>query len=187
MGLFKPYKREESAKSDPEPTTKTANKKKTVPTPTRRAAEQARRERLNPALNPKQAKARERELRTEKRTEAMVKVDAEPRRVLLRDYIDARRSISQWAMPIIMVSLAVSMFTANWGQAAMTASMYVTWALFLIIGVDIFLTWRGYKKLFAERLPNETTKGLLSFAINRSINIRRIRMPKPRVKPGDKI
>jgi hypothetical protein len=186
VGLFKPYKREESAQPDPESATKATSKKK-VPTPTRRAAEQARRERLNPALNPKQAKARERELRMEKRAEATNKVDAEPRRVLLRDYIDARRSISQWAMPIIMVGLAVSMFTANWGPTASSMGLYIVWVLFIIIGVDVFLTWRGYKKLLAERLPNETSKRLFSYAMNRMINIRRIRMPKPRVKPGDKI
>jgi hypothetical protein len=183
MGLFKPYSQAASEPTpDPDPP-----KKKKVPTPKRREAELARRELLNPTLNPKAAKAREREIEMEKRGAAMQKVDAEPRRQLLRNYIDARRSPAAWTMPVIMVMLAISMFSSGWGTEAMTLTMYATWAIFLVVIIDLILIWRGYKKLLAERLPKESPKGLLSYAINRSINIRRLRHPKPQVKPGEEI
>ena len=39
----------------------------------------------------------------------------------------------------------------------------------------------------AERLPGQPLKGMLGYMINRSINLRRLRLPAPRVKPGDEI
>jgi hypothetical protein len=45
--------------------------------------------------------------------------------------------------------------------------------------------WRGYKRVLAERLPNSSTKGLLMYGVNRCIQIRRFRMPPPRIKRGE--
>jgi hypothetical protein len=39
----------------------------------------------------------------------------------------------------------------------------------------------------AERLPGESTRGLTAYAVMRALQIRRFRVPKPRVGPGDKI
>jgi hypothetical protein len=208
VGLFKPYERgeaaadkktaSESAEKKPaaakvaetEPAAAEATeapKKKARPTPTRAASEQARRERLNPTLNPKQAKARERELAAAKRGEELQKIDAEPRRVLCRNYVDTRRSPAGFALPIVMICLAASMFAENLGDTGVLIVMYTTWGIFLLIIIDLFLIWRGFKKLLAERLPKESPKGLASYAINRAINPRRLRTPKPVVKVGDKI
>jgi hypothetical protein len=46
--------------------------------------------------------------------------------------------------------------------------------------------WRGFKRVLAERLPNGSTKGLLLYGITRATQIRRFRMPPPRVKRGEK-
>jgi len=45
--------------------------------------------------------------------------------------------------------------------------------------------WRGFKKVLAERLPRVSPKGLLMYGMNRMIQIRRFRMPSPRIKRGD--
>jgi hypothetical protein len=39
----------------------------------------------------------------------------------------------------------------------------------------------------AERLPGESARGLTMYAVMRALQIRRFRVPTPRVKPGDKI
>jgi hypothetical protein len=39
----------------------------------------------------------------------------------------------------------------------------------------------------AERLPGESTRGLTMYAVMRALQIRRFRVPAPRVHPGDKI
>ena len=55
----------------------------------------------------------------------------------------------------------------------------------LAVFVDGYLMWRGFKKVLAERLPKESPKGLLMYGMTRSIQIRRFRMPPPRIKRGE--
>ncbi len=45
----------------------------------------------------------------------------------------------------------------------------------------------GLRKLVSERLPGESTRGLTMYAVMRALQIRRFRIPAPRVRPGDKI
>jgi len=90
-------------------------------------------------------------------------------------------------MPILMVTLAVSLLLTNFSQELAVGVTMFTYAMFLLIAVDVFLMWRRFKKLAAERLPGQPLKGMLGYMINRSINLRRLRMPAPRVKPGDEI
>jgi hypothetical protein len=59
--------------------------------------------------------------------------------------------------------------------------------LIVIIVVDALLIRRSLNRLVAERLPGESTRGLTMYAVMRALQIRRFRVPAPRVKPGDKI
>jgi hypothetical protein len=38
-----------------------------------------------------------------------------------------------------------------------------------------------------QRFPSASTRGLKSYAITRSLQVRRLRMPRARVRPGDPI
>jgi hypothetical protein len=60
-------------------------------------------------------------------------------------------------------------------------------ALVLIIFVDGMLIRRALRGLIAERMPGESTRGLTMYAVMRALQIRRFRVPAPRVQPGDKI
>src|SRR5690606_3025212 len=63
-----------------------------------------------------------------------------------------------------------------------TVLMYV----FLLVAiVDVALMWRGFKKVLAQRMPGTPTRGLLMYGMNRAIQIRRFRIPPPRVKRGE--
>jgi hypothetical protein len=46
---------------------------------------------------------------------------------------------------------------------------------------------RGVKKLAAQRFPGESTRGITRYAIMRMLQIRRFRMPAPRIGPGGKV
>ena len=192
MGLFRPYQRTESASEEPaapveaEPT-RSGPVRKDAPTPTRKEAEQARMERLHPTLSPKQARAKDRQARAEQRDSQLRVQEAQPGRVLMRDWVDSRRGLAQFSMPLLMTMLMVSLLVTSFGTLLTAIMSYATWLVMALIGADLFLMWRGYKKLHAERLPREPLKGLLSYGINRSINLRRLRLPKPRVKRGDQI
>jgi hypothetical protein len=105
----------------------------------------------------------------------------------MRDFIDSRRSVAGYSMPILMVTLAFSLLVSSFSTEAAYLVTWFTYGMFALIGIDIFLMWTRYKKLHAERLPNVPLKGLLAYLLNRAINLRRLRMPAPRVKPGDEI
>ena len=62
--------------------------------------------------------------------------------------------------------------------------MYV---FILAVLADCYLMWRGFKRVLADRLPGAPTRGLMMYGVNRSIQIRRFRMPAPRLKRGDTV
>ena len=79
------------------------------------------------------------------------------------------------------------MAAAETSPDVLTAWLDGTALVLILIGIDLVRMWVGYKKLHSQRLPREPLKGLLGYGINRSINLRRLRLPAPRVKPGDPI
>ena len=190
MGLFQPYQRAEKQASGPEAEAAEApgaGAKKKIATPTRREAEQARRDRLRPVLTKKQIKARRREAQIAAGSERRRAIDAQPGRQLARDYIDSRRSILQFAMPIVFLLLVVSMFSGEFGAEGMLWASVATWVVFATFIVVIVITVSRFTKLHRSRLPGESMRGLRLYVTSRAINPRRMRIPPPRVKIGDQI
>ena len=215
MGLFRPYERTdkstrartstvpEKVKKAPdanaatptetqEPTSPTSGKKvirrgeKTGPTPTRKEAEAARMERLHPNLSKKERKKAEREARYKAQTEAWERVEKSPERTLLRDFVDTRWTLAEFMMPFMLIILA-AMFVFMSNIEVTTIIAFLLWGFFFATLINIFIMWRSFKKLLAERVPNAHTKGLLMYMMNRAIMIRRFRRPLPRIKRGDPI
>lgn len=215
MGLFRPYERSdkstrartstvpEKAKKAPdanavtstaeeEPTSAPSGKKvvrrgeKTGPTPTRKEAEAARMQRLHPNLSKKERKKAEREARYKAQTEAWERVEKSPERTLLRDFVDARWTLAEFMMPFMLIILA-AMFVFMSNINATTIIAFLLWGFFFAALINIWIMWRSFKKLLAERVPNARTKGLLMYMMNRAIMIRRFRRPLPRIKRGDPI
>jgi hypothetical protein len=54
--------------------------------------------------------------------------------------------------------------------------------IMLVEGIIIGYRLRAMAR---ERLPGESTQGVRLYAAMRAVQIRRLRMPKPRIKPGD--
>lgn len=159
---------------------------KAGPTPTRRQAEAARKERLNPSLSPKESRRLAAANQRETRAKAMSNAEAAPEKQLLRDYIDRRFNLGEFLLPACLVILALTFLNSAFPGITWitTGVMYV---FILTVLADSFFMWRGFRRLLAERFPNATTKGLAFYAFNRTIQIRRLRIPRPRVKRGEKI
>lgn len=192
MGLFSPNKDKEAAQQGAtEPETQddsaTAPKAKSVPTPKRRDAEAARRQRLNPQLSPKEARKRARDEAAADRRKQMEAVEKHPGRELMRNWVDSRTSMAEWSMPVLMALLAVVLVITPMYPGLVEPFTYATWAFMCLVIVDIWMMWRGFKRLAAERIPREPLKGLFYYGFNRSLSLRRIRVPRPVVKRGDKI
>lgn len=184
MGLFNSRKPAPQEPVAPEPSAAGPGpQKKSAPTPTRKAAEAARRERLNPTLSPKEAKARERATQTASRERAFQTMEHSPQRALMRDVIDSRFNVGEFAMPILLVVMAAT-FLPN-AQEWIGWALYFTWGFFALIFVDMWVAWRKFRQLATQRgLP---TKGMLFYGFNRTLSFRRWRQPAPRLKRGEQI
>jgi hypothetical protein len=110
--------------------------------------------------------------------------DRGPTRALARDYIDSKRRVSEYYMYVLVVLLA-AVFVRN--KAAQEIISPLVLALVLIIVADAMLIRRSLSKLVAERLPGQSIRGLTGYSVMRALQIRRFRVPKPRVGPGDTI
>jgi Protein of unknown function (DUF3043) len=110
--------------------------------------------------------------------------DRGPVRALARDYVDSKRRVSEYYMYILVVLLAAVFVRSPAAQAIISP---VVLLLILVIVIDATLIRRSLNRLVAERLPGESTRGLTAYAVMRALQIRRFRVPKPRVGPGDKI
>jgi hypothetical protein len=166
------------------------------PTPKRSVAEAKRRQpiagssRAPAAPRTKEEKARARTNRAGKydamkRGEqwALNPRDRGPARALARDFVDSKRRVSEYYMYILVVLLAAVFVRSAAAQAIISP---VVLLLILVIVVDATLIRRSLGRLMAERLPGESTRGLTMYAVMRALQIRRFRVPAPRVHPGDK-
>jgi len=165
------------------------------PTPKRSEAERRRRQPYSAPADRKaagqQSRDRDRAARARK-TEAMRRGEswALPRkdqgqvRALARDYVDSRRSISEYYMFGVLV-LVVLLFLP-----ALRKSAVIDYAVLLILAVIVIesiLVSGRVIKLAQQRFPGESTRGLRMYVAVRNTQFRRLRMPTPRVKPGAKV
>jgi DUF3043 family protein len=158
--------------------------KKDRPTPTRKEAEAARRQRMNTTLSKKQSRAAASRQSRSERMKTISAREAVPEKVLMRDYIDARFNLGEFLLPSVVVILAVTLLGSYWPVVTLIATMAMY--LFIIgVFVDGYLMWRGFKKVLAKRLPKASPKGLLLYGMTRSTQIRRFRSPAPRIKRGE--
>jgi len=109
--------------------------------------------------------------------------DRGPAKALARDYIDSKRRVSEYYMYILVVLLA-AVFLRNKTEQQYISPLVLV--LVVVILIDAQLIRRTLRKLVSERLPGESTRGLTVYAVMRALQIRRFRMPAPRVRPGEK-
>jgi hypothetical protein len=110
--------------------------------------------------------------------------DRGPARQLARDYVDSHRRISEYYMYVLVV-LLVAVFLRNKSLQDIISPLVIV--LVVIIVVDAQLIRRQLNRLIAARLPGQSARGLTMYAVMRALQIRRFRVPSPRVRPGDTI
>lgn len=158
--------------------------KKDRPTPTRKEAEAARRQRMSTTLSKKESRAAAGRQSRSDRMRAISAREATPEKILMRDYIDARFNIGEFLLPSVVVILAVTVLGSYWPRVTLIATLAM-YLFILAVFVDGYLMWRRFKKVLAARLPKTSPKGLLLYGMTRSTQIRRFRSPAPRIKRGE--
>jgi hypothetical protein len=165
------------------------------PTPKRSEAEKRRRQ---PFAAPADRKAAAQQSRSRDRSERSRKMDAMrrgeswalprkdqgPVRALARDYVDSRRSVSEYYMFGVVVLIVLLFVPALRKSPAVD---YAVLVMLLVIITEASVVGRRVVKLAQQRFPGESTRGVKMYAAIRGTQFRRLRMPAPRVKPGDKI
>ncbi|NDA82071.1 MAG: DUF3043 domain-containing protein [Actinobacteria bacterium] len=170
------------------------NQKKGRPTPKRKEAEK---QRVIPRLAPAADKATKKLLKEEARKNriaqraafmrgdesALPPRDRGQARRFVRNYIDSRRSIGEFFLPIVMVLLFFGLSPNPQVRLVATIILYGV-ALYSVI--EGFVVGRKIKSKVRDRFPGEPTKGLAVYGWVRSTQIRRLRAPLPQVKRGEK-
>lgn len=167
---------------------------KNWPTPKRKDQEAARRQPLVVA-DRKQAKKLDRAKRNEQLTktrQAMLTGDDSglpprdkgPVRRYMRDFIDARRNLAEFMLPIMLVVLALSFLRTSTILFFVTI---LTYSILLVAVVDTVLMWRKLRKRLVEKFGAEAAgaKGNGMYAAMRAFQLRRSRMPRALVKRGE--
>jgi len=167
--------------------------KKGRPTPKRKDAQAARKiSPLAPATTKAQkAKAKEaaRAARIAQR-EAFVRGDESalplrdkgPVKKFARNYVDSRRSVGEYFLPIIFVVLILTLIPSKVFQLG---SILIMYSVLLISVVDGFFLSRKLKKVVSEKFPGAELKGVGMYGWLRSTQMRRMRTPRPAIKRGE--
>jgi len=165
------------------------------PTPKRSEAESRRRQ---PYTAPADRKAayrqsrdkdrtgRQRRLAAMKRGEdwALPRKDQGPVRALARDYVDSRYSASEFYLFGAVLLLVVFLLP---GIRKSLVIDYVVLGILAVLLVEGWLVGRKVQRMAQLRYPGESTRGIRFYAAMRGTQMRRMRMPAPRVKRGAKV
>ena len=112
--------------------------------------------------------------------------DKGPVRRYARDFIDSRRSIGQYFLPLALVIFLVSTFSGRNPTVALATSL-AFYGMFLMIVVDSLILNRRLKSELRRHFSGESTRGITLYALMRSLQFRRMRFPKPQVQLGDPV
>lgn len=165
------------------------------PTPTRREAEAAAKLRSTAGRDKKEASKLLRARRGEANAKMRQGMKAGDEKFLpardqgvvrrfVRDRVDSRLCMAEFLLPLLLIIMVMQYS----GQESLRATSNGIWsATILLVTVDsVFLAWK-VKREVKQRFPDESTKGAVFYAILRSLQLRFLRMPKSKVRLGQKL
>lgn len=168
--------------------------KKGRPTPKRSEAQSQRRSVANTSMTRKDASKRQREERRsqlERQRQALAGGDERylpardkgPVRKFARDWIDSRFNVAEFFLPMAVVILVLSMVRVG---SLQSIALLLWLVVIVLIVLDSFVTVFRLRKALPERFPDHNRKGAVAYALMRSLQMRRLRLPKPQVKRGER-
>jgi hypothetical protein len=163
------------------------------PTPKRSEAQSQRRK---AATTPTDRKAAARQAREARRTE-MAKQrqalaggderylpvrDKGPVRKFTRDYVDSRFRVAEFFLPIAVLILVMSIV------GSLQSLSLLLWLIVIVaIVADSVITAVRLRQQLRKRLPDKSHKGAVAYGLMRTLQMRRMRLPKPQVQRGAKL
>lgn len=166
------------------------------PTPTRKEAEAAAKERARAATDKKTAQ----KLLREKRADAnrrmregmkageekfLPRRDQGPVRRFIRDWVDSRLTFTEFLLPMLIVIFVVSSLGGTDSTAARVGSGLMSASILLLL-VDVVYTRFRLGRALRAKFPDEDLRGSTFYAFIRLLQLRPLRLPKPQVKVGQR-
>jgi hypothetical protein len=186
------FRRTEKFAEPSESTTNDAPGGKGRPTPTRKEAEAAARERARAGMDKKAAQ----KLLRDKRSDSNRKMrqglrtgeekylparDQGPVRRFVRDWVDSRISVAEFLLPLLIVIMVLQ---ASGSHRMQSFSSGLWAATILLLLVDTFWIRMRLHRALRAKFPADSLKGTTFYALVRMLQLRFMRLPKPRVKIG---
>ncbi|MGW4910291.1 DUF3043 domain-containing protein [Streptomyces sp. NPDC004270] len=109
--------------------------------------------------------------------------DQGPVRRFARDWVDSRFNAAEFFLPLAVMILALSVVQMPGLQNMALLLWLVVIALMVL---DAAVSGIRLKMRLEERFPDENTHGTVTYALMRSLQMRRLRLPKPQVKRGER-
>lgn len=167
--------------------------KKGRATPSRKEAEAARKKAMKTPMTRKEQMQRERQARSNLRRrqqealragkgDALPPRDRGPVRAFARDYVDRRRNVAEYLLPILLTVLVLSFVQTPLAQLVV---VYAWGVMILLTIIDEVLLVTGLRKQLKLRFAGESTRGATGYAVLRSTQLRRFRLPKPAIARGE--
>ncbi|MER6676876.1 DUF3043 domain-containing protein [Streptomyces sp. NPDC000983] len=100
-----------------------------------------------------------------------------------RDFVDSRFNVAEFFLPMAVIILVLSMVQVG---ALQSIALLLWLAVIVLIVLDSIFTGFRLKKQLRERFPDDNKRGAVAYALMRSLQMRRLRLPKPQLKRGEK-
>jgi hypothetical protein len=164
------------------------------PTPKRSEAQSQRRTLAKAPANRKEAAKRVREARrvdAMRQREALANGDERylpardkgPVRRFARDYVDSRWSVAEFFLPLAVIILLLSI-VGNVGLKSLSLLLWIV--VIVLILVDSLFKGIALRSALARRFPDENRRGAVLYALMRTLQMRKMRLPKPQVARGER-
>lgn len=165
------------------------------PTPSRKEAEAAARARAKPPRTRKEIAAANRRVKGESSARVrqgmrdgeekyLLPRDKGPVRRFIRDFVDSRFSFIELIIPLLVVTMVLGYSgndsAARFGNALLFGSV-------LLVVVDMLMLRFRLRRQLRLRFPEAPVKGTTYYAATRAMQMKFMRLPKPKVKIGQEL
>jgi len=165
------------------------------PTPTRREAEAAAKARAKTPRTRKEIAAAQRSVRSQSSQtvrQAMKSGDEKnypardrgPERRFIRDFVDARFSLIELVIPLLIVTMILG-YSGNDGLRSIGNTVLLVTVLLVV--VDMVMLRVRIRRELTRRFPESSLKGQTYYAITRAMQMKFMRLPKSQVKIGQQL
>ena len=110
--------------------------------------------------------------------------DRGPVRRFVRDFVDARFSLIELVIPLLLVTMILG-YSGN-RQLAQWGNTLLLGTVVLVVMDIVFLRFRLRREL-ARRFPDQPLKGLTYYAVTRALQMKFMRLPKSQVRIGQQL